>query len=482
MTPQHRLVQSLLKAYRSSGTSASKTITIQKREGYDSSHSSPNPVTIFTVPSAMQAFHIEFDNLATEGMKVLNEYSGNRYSLPETLDSSDLQKLVRNEKGNTDGVIKFDLFGGLNCHLVRRLRFIVKGSIVVSKVKVKYTTPPGEGSVILIDQCGFQWAGDRYSSGGLFFFRNDPETDRHDEWKRSCYQAYFGEDPPDDCGQPDRIDYPLWGEGGYLSKQGIRKGYKTEFLHAMRCANEQGNKVYFRFLRPTIDYLFSNTRNHTDPFLFYKLRLEGIADGMESVRQGYFPNINRLHLPRSSRDCAESFNRILKQCEKLRIAFVNDDMEHVKLDWVDESEVLVVTNSSSPHTAIGNIQEMDTTRHIRSSANTGHMIIAAESSEIEMKELNIWDAVNEPIQISKDQAKKLYIEVYKRFGEDSMQTNVLNDRDNSSESNFSGFSKFGFALQVLGFKGEDHFNEREGFIYFPTTVRDRDTLLDIIDS
>ena len=358
------------------------------------------PTMIVTLDTVMSAFE---HDIAPEviGKIVMNKYFETQWRLPmntKMLTSAHLQLIARTDAANLDGNIQTEAsYPGVDIHLMRLLRCIAKGSVVVSKVNTLANSGNAveyNAEVVIIDQAGYKWQHNRFDSGGVFFYANQElpwEEELHlKAWRETCYEAFFDKMLPEKPSKPISIS---WNNvRGEMCEDQLVDGFKIEFLQALCCANlapthvaSNYQHVYFRFLKAGFESS-ENTLETESKAAIAVLRMQGILAGLrvalhekENGSSDYTTHLRFLELPSSEKDNPLALLQIQDCCHQLGIIFVGAGKPVDALAKIDyHATILAVTNCSNTHAAIGNEGSESTVNgRIRLNTDCKHMIIGA---------------------------------------------------------------------------------------------------------
>lgn len=421
------------------------------------------PIAIFTPDAVTTAFYGVLGPIL-HGKTVYNAYTDTVTRIDSTaLTPSHLQVLARNEVANVTGIIDdAQFYPGLpdiNRFLaVRILRCLVKCSIVASIVECHHYGGYGApqharaGQIILIDQSGFQWQRDHFNTGGIFFYPTTSPAD-FDEWRQTCYRAFFEQDPPSSPSTPMEVTW--LGLTGRMCEEQLKRGFRLEFVQAFECANQMARAAdrvaYFRFLKAGLGFFCENLDMTTKARL-PSLRLQGIAQALEAMDHGAENRVRILELPFSNGD-AGAMTRIEGACALLGIDFRGGRIVDA-LAPIEDDAILAVTNCADPHAAIGNeggYSSVDAA--IATNTHSEHMVVAARMPQMQTSATNVvYRALPtipaETVLIPSALASRIYQRVTSIYGVASPQVTTMQSKNNSD--GIVG-SKMQFAMQVLGF-------------------------------
>jgi hypothetical protein len=309
------------------------------------------------------------------GAHYTNPYTNQVEQFPtqiEQLTPRHLQLLARNEAVNTDGVMKIQQYNGLlNENQIAGIRALVKATttagITYAERRGGYGSPivalNPHHKVIVIDQSGLQWQGDKRNTGGLFFYPavGAPGVPAgYADWQRNTYQAMFNVPRPDSSSHSLAVTWN--GSPGHLDLNGVARGIELEFVQALDAAVAQGQyldvgeRINLAFLKAGMGFFASGlSLSSQNRQLLELARLQGVLHALQTIqrmpqeqRTVVLGRVGRIELPYSG---GEGNAQLLSQ--------IQTTVEAMGLEWGGATPtggyfprsgwVTATTNCGDPH-------------------------------------------------------------------------------------------------------------------------------------
>ncbi len=297
-----------------------------------------------------------------------------------------LQILARNEKVNTDGVIKKAQYASISEDDTTLLRALVKQTVVSGIVSAKgyggyprgnriIEIPQEQQKTIIIDQSGFQ-AQNPGNTFDMFFYPAQADQNRLRQ-SELMHQNLYQKPRPKFASAGNSIDAKFNSLDGKLDLNGFKEGIKVEFLQAIRAAGSQseglqdGEKILFRYLKAGMGFFMDGLSDKHNTSLIKSLeegpklektRLEGILSALQEINQldsttkvQLLGKVKAIQLPYS-----DSENSELKSL----LNTIGEESIKAGLEWKGAGKtdalkpetgfVIATTNTGDPHAMIGN--------------------------------------------------------------------------------------------------------------------------------